>query len=91
MMTSMATTTEITDRYEALRAAVLAHRVEADRRGLTLLRREGMAAWATAWTSCSRAPARHAELERVEPFAESTALVSLLASMALSTLQEQAS
>ena len=42
-MTTMATT-EVTESYEALRAAVLAHHVDTDRRGLALLRREGLAA-----------------------------------------------
>ena len=58
-MTTTATT-EITERYEALRAAVLAQHLDTDRRGLALLRREGMAAWAAAWTSCSPAPAQRA-------------------------------
>jgi hypothetical protein len=89
-MTTMATT-EVTERYEALRRAVLAHHLDADRRGLALLRREGMAAWAAAWTRCSPAPASRAEVDRVEPFAEPTAIVALLASMALSTLQEHPS
>lgn len=89
-MTPMATT-EITTRYEALRAAALAHHLDTDRRGLALLRREGMAAWAAAWTSCSPAPAQRAEFDRVGALAEPTAIVALLASMALSTLQEQAS
>jgi hypothetical protein len=87
----MMATSEITERYEALRAAVLAQHLDTDRRGLALLCREGMAAWATAWISCSPAPAQRTELERVGPFAEPTAIVSLLASMALSTLQEQPS
>jgi hypothetical protein len=83
--------TEVTGRYEALRAAVLAHHLDADRRGLAPLRREGMAAWAAAWTSCSPAPAGCAEVDRVGPFVEPTAIVALLASMALSTLQEHPS
>lgn len=91
-MTATATPTEVAARYEALREAVLAHRFETDRRGLALLRREGMAAWAAAWTSCSATePAQRVELERVGPLAEPTAIVALLASMALSTLQEQCS
>lgn len=89
-MTTMATT-EITEHYEALRAAVLAQHLDTDRRGLALLRREGMAAWAAAWTSCSPAPAQRAELDCVGPFTEPTAIVALLASMALSTMQEQPS
>jgi len=85
-------TTNVTERYEALRAGVLAHHLDTDRRGLALLHREGMAAWAAAWTSCAPAPAgRSGEVVRVEPLAEPTAIVALLASMALSTLQEQPS
>jgi hypothetical protein len=90
-MRTTATTTEITARYEALRAAVLAHRPDTDRRGLALLRREGMAAWAAAWTSCVPTPAQHAGLDGAGPLAEPTAIVALLASMALSALQEQPS
>lgn len=90
-MTATATPTEVAARYEALREAVLTRRLDTDRRGLALLRREGMAAWAAAWTSCSPAPAQRADLDRVGPFAEPTAVVALLASMALSTLQEQPS
>jgi len=89
-MTTMATS-EVTERYETLRAAVLARHLDTDRRGLALLRREGMAAWAAAWTSCSPAPAQRAEVDRVGPLAEPTAIVALLASMALSTLQEHPS
>jgi hypothetical protein len=89
-MTVTATPTEVAARYEALREAALTHRLDTDRRGLALLRREGMAAWAAAWTSCSPAPAppQRAELDRVGPFAEPSAIVALLASMALSTLLE---
>jgi hypothetical protein len=90
-MTTTATTTEITARYEALRAAVLARHLDTDRRGQALLRREGMAAWAAAWTSCSPAPAQRAEVGGVGPLAEPSAIVAVLASMALSTLQEQPS
>lgn len=81
--------TAVTERYEALRTAALTHQLNADRRGLALLRREGMAAWAAAWTSCSPAPAGGAEVGRVEPLAEPVAIVALLASMALSTLQRE--
>ena len=88
-MTTIATTAEITARYEALRTAALARHLDADRRGLALLRREGMAAWAAAWNSCSPAPPRCPELDRVGALAEPAAIVALLASMALSTLTEQ--
>jgi hypothetical protein len=89
-MTTMATTA-ITKRYETLRAAVLARHLGTDRRGLALLCREGMAAWAAAWTLCSPAPVARAEADCVGTFAEPTGIVSLLASMALSTLQEHPS
>ena len=86
--------TEITARYEALRAAVLAHRLDTDRRGLALLRREGMAVWVAAWNCCSRSfpvPGQSAEFDGVRPVAEPSAIVSLLASMALSIFQVQSS
>ncbi len=89
-MTTMATTTQLTERYEVLRAAALAGHLDTDRRGLTLLRREGMSAWAAAWTSCSLAPAGRTQVDHLGPFAEPTAIVTLLASMVLSTLQEHA-
>ena len=89
-MTTM-TATEGCERYEALRAAVLAHHLDTDRRGVALLRREGMSAWAAAWTACSPPAAGRAEIDRVGPVVESTALVAWLASMALSTLQEHPS
>jgi hypothetical protein len=81
--------TEIIGHYEALRAAALAQPLGTDRRGLALLRREGMAAWAAAWNSCSAAPERVDVVSRLQPLAQPGAIVALLASMALSTLQEQ--
>jgi hypothetical protein len=81
-------TAEIAEHYEALRAAALAHHLDTDRRGLALLRREGVAAWAAAWASCSPPPDHHRERAYFERLADPTALVSLLASMTLSTLQE---
>ena len=90
-MTATAMPAEVAARYEALRDVVLTRRLDSDRRGLALLRREGLAAWAAAWTSCSPPPAQRPDLDRVIPFAEPTAVVALLASMALSTLQEQPS
>lgn len=90
-MTTGVTTAEIIARYEALRAAVLAHRLDTDRRGLALLRREGMAAWALTWASCSPTPPPRVDLDHVGPPAEPTVIVALLASIALSTLQEQPS
>jgi hypothetical protein len=82
------------ERYEALRAAVLAHRSSEDRHGLVLMLREGMAAWMAAWSSCSPAPsARTSDFARddIHALADPSAVVALLASMALATLQEIAS
>jgi hypothetical protein len=54
-----------------------------------------MAAWIRAWSSCSSTPpveTRPAAAACVDsPAFESTALVAILASMALSTLQEHRS
>ena len=91
MSTATETAADIASRYESLRQAVLTNQPHMDRRGLALLHREGMAAWACAWSSCAAA-ARPAPAPRVNPiefFAQPTAIVALLASMALSTLQEQ--
>ena len=88
----MTATSELTERYEALRNAVLAHHVNTDRRGLALLQREGMAAWAAAWSSCSPPAPDRAETDHTSgAFPEPTAIVALLASMALSTLLEHPS
>ena len=84
----------VTERYEALRKAVLAHRSSEERHGYVLLLREGMAAWVSAWSSCSSTPARTASVappEDLHALAEPSAVVALLASMALATLQEHAS
>jgi hypothetical protein len=81
-------TTIVTERYEGLRAAVLAHDLASDRRGLALMRREGLAAWAAAWTSCSPTPPARPESDRVGALAERSALVTVLASMALSSVEE---
>jgi hypothetical protein len=88
-MTAAPANSALTEGYEALRTAALAHQLDKDRRGLALLRREGMAAWAAAWTSCSPPPAEGAGVSRVQPLAEPAAIVALLASMALSTLQRE--
>jgi hypothetical protein len=55
-----------------------------------------MAAWIAAWSSCSSPTPVAAALtlpftDLAPPTAESTAIVALLASMALSTLQEHRS
>jgi hypothetical protein len=83
----------LTERYEALRARVLARSTGGDRYGLALLLREGMAAWIAAWSSCSSPPPLVAAptlpfTDLAPPTAESTAIVALLASMALTALQE---
>jgi len=90
----MMSTTEVTERYEALRTVALAHGCFADRQGLALLRREGMAAWATAWTLCSARPTtldepqlRPAIVNDLATLGEPSAVVRLLASMALSTME----
>jgi hypothetical protein len=90
------TNTDTTERYEALRAAVLAHKSNSDRQGLALLLREGMASWAAAWNSCAALPAPSPEVfsetaDNLRTFGEPTAIVALLASMVLSTLQENPS
>lgn len=72
------TTADVTERYEALRAAELAHRSSMDRRGLVLLRREGMAVWAAAWRACSPSPAARAEVDPAGALAEPSAIVALL-------------
>jgi hypothetical protein len=82
------------ERYEALRAAVLAHRSSEDRLGLVVMLREGMAAWMAAWSSCSLvSSARTPDFARddIHALADPSAVVALLASMALATLQELAS
>lgn len=82
-------------RYEALRTAVLAHRPIEARHGLVLLLREGMAAWMAAWSWCSPVlPERtvgFAPPHDLHALAEPSAVVALLASMALATLQEHPS
>jgi len=80
-------------RYESLRAGVLARRMGADRQGLALLIREGMATWSSAWACCVlSAPVPNAAVSTVPcGTPEASALVRLLASMALSTLQESPS
>jgi hypothetical protein len=80
----------IVDRYEALRATVLTQRTGIDRQGLALLMREGMAQWSSAWASCARsrpAPGGVTSLEADPELSEAGALVQLLASMALSSMQ----
>ncbi|HEY5373049.1 MAG TPA: hypothetical protein VIK01_05150 [Polyangiaceae bacterium] len=83
------------ERYEALRAAVLAHRSGEERHGLLLMIREGLAAWIAAWASCSPMPPARttafAQPDNLPALAEPSAVVALLASMALATLQEQPS
>ena len=79
------------ERYETLRAAVLAQRPGAYQQGLALLMREGMARWSSAWASCApSAPpagsASSASLQAPPETPGASALVQLLASMALSTL-----
>lgn len=86
----------LTERYEALRARVLARSTGGDRYGLALLLREGMAAWIAAWSSCScplsvAAAPMLSVTDLAPPIAEPTAIVALLASMALSSLQEHRS
>jgi len=73
---------------------VLARRVGADRHGQALLMREGMGTWSSAWAACAPAPTQPAASAAALPpteFPDANALVHLLASMALSTLQESPS
>jgi hypothetical protein len=82
----------LTERYEALRTTGLARVSGGDRHGLALLLREGMAAWLSAWSSCSSLPPIEMAPRAPpvsHPTVESAALVALLASMALSTFLEQ--
>lgn len=82
----------ITERYEALRSAILAHRTSDERRGLALLVRDGVAAWIDAWARCAPAPSSAgAPLRERSAVPLPTAVVSLLATMVLSTLQEHPS
>jgi hypothetical protein len=83
----------VVQRYESLRAGVLARRMGADRQGLSLLISEGMATWSSAWACCVlSAPVPNAAVSTVPcGTPEASALVRLLASMALSTLQESPS
>lgn len=85
----------VEERYEAIRAAVLTRRSSDDRHGLLLMIREGMAAWMAAWSSCSPTPpvrtTAFAQPDDLPVLAEPSAVVALLASMALATLQEQPS
>ena len=82
----------ITVRYEQLRAQTLARGTSGDRQGLALLLREGMASWMTAWASCTPPSIVPPSSPSVLPASvEPTALVAVLASMTLSTLQEHSS
>jgi hypothetical protein len=85
----------VAERYEALRKAVLAHRRIEARHGPVLMLREGMAAWMAAWSWCSPlAPERTVDFAPpcdLDALAEPSAVVALLASMALATLQEHPS
>jgi hypothetical protein len=90
-----ASDTAVAERYEALRTAVLAHRASEERHGLVLMLREGMAAWMAAWSWCSPVPPARtvgfAPPYDLRALSEPSAVVALLASMALATLQEHPS
>ncbi len=74
------------ERYEDLRAQVVEGRPGVNRHGLALLRREGVAAWADCTNQST--PPTGSESEPRATTVTPTQLVALLASMALSTLQE---
>jgi len=83
---------EITEFYEALRADAIASRPSSDRRGLALLIREGLAAW-----SCSDDCHCHQQTSSILSGASVSPvgigesmkpLIAVLASMALTSLQE---
>jgi hypothetical protein len=80
----------IAERYEALRSAVLTHRASDERRGLALIVRDGMAAWIDAWAGCAlvETTAVSVPLPDRRAIPSCGEVVSLLASMVLSTLQE---
>lgn len=63
-----------------------------ERQGLALLLREGMASWAAAWactSNCSeQTTSTDAVASEMPVSVESSALVQLLTTMALSTIQE---
>jgi hypothetical protein len=72
---------------------VLARRTGDDRQGLALLIREGMATWSSAWATCALSAVAPGAAGSATPpvpseIPDASALVQLLASMALSTLQE---
>lgn len=87
---SLASPVVIADQYEALRAAVLARSAGGHRYGLALLLREGMAPWISAWAGCVKPPVsdQSASPASSPSTTEPTPWIQLLASMALSILQE---
>ncbi len=84
----------LAERYEELRAQVLARRPAGKGLGLTLFVREGMAAWAHAWDRIAEPASRPQRTEGaglgVSPRA-GIELVHMLAGMALGTLNEEVS
>jgi hypothetical protein len=82
-------------RYEDLRLHVIDHR-GGHRLGLALFHREGMKAWLDAWSTCTNRDARPLRYASDNPdwmaplmlTGEAGAVVRLVASMAMATLQE---
>lgn len=86
---------EQVERYEDLRGHVIGHR-GGHRLGLALFQREGMKAWLDAWSTCTTREARPLAdasdgPDQVRPLtltSDVAAVVRLVASMAMATLQE---
>ena len=89
--------TEPVRRYEDLRQHVTDHG-GGHRLGLALFHREGLKAWLEAWSTYTTQPARHSrdageDADRVRPPAltgDVSAVVGLIAGMAMATLQDVA-
>ena len=80
---------ELTERYEELRAEVVARRPAGRGLGLALFVREGMAAWVHAWERVAEPAPRPERTEDVGlgvSAGAGTELVHVLAGMALRTL-----
>jgi hypothetical protein len=72
------------ERYEQLRARVLAGEPDGFRLGLAMLERRGLAAWARAWRGTAPAPAvAPARATVIELPSDARQIVGVLATMAL--------
>lgn len=83
------------ERYEDLRHHVIGHG-GGHRLGLALFQREGMKAWLDAWSTCTTREARplrdasddHDGMRTLRLTSDVAAIVHLVASMAMATLQD---